>query len=412
MLNLRAYRRLGRRGVLAAAGAVLAAPSIVRAQGSNGVALVIGNSKYRWEVSLPNVKRDVADVARAVQALGLKTELVQDVDAEAMRAAVEKFSASANGAEFAVFYFAGHGAFRHRSTNIVPIDADLSDPATAKGLIESDTLIRAMKGARHRMLVFDACRNNPADGWRQRSSMLQTIVTSPASWLPPDTLVLYSTAPGRVALDGPPGENSIFAATLLRQLAAPPIDLQTWAVKMRPELLIATEGRQFVWDITTFSQTVSLGRAGATARTSAGAAIDSARLVRFDKAYDYVRSNQGRLRFPEGLLAIRPRAGAPHADKIGTFRFEGRQGVPSVLAILSVDGDTANVVFASSVGVGQYGWTLYEGKLSGRDMTLAQAMAVDNLGTSVTVHWHDANTGTLAIPGRPVFSTSFTRLDG
>ena len=46
---------LFRRSLLAG-GALLAAPSIVRAQGTNGVALVIGNSKYQWEAQLGNVK--------------------------------------------------------------------------------------------------------------------------------------------------------------------------------------------------------------------------------------------------------------------------------------------------------------------------------------------------------------------
>ena len=63
---------------------MLAAPAIVQAQGQTGVALVIGNSKYKWEASLPNAKRDATDVAKAFQALGLKTELVQDIGRDAM----------------------------------------------------------------------------------------------------------------------------------------------------------------------------------------------------------------------------------------------------------------------------------------------------------------------------------------
>ena len=82
-----------RRGVLLGSGALLAAPAVVQAQGQTGVALVIGNSKYKWEASLPNAKRDATDVAKAFQALGLKTELVQDIGRDAMFAALEKFKA-------------------------------------------------------------------------------------------------------------------------------------------------------------------------------------------------------------------------------------------------------------------------------------------------------------------------------
>ena len=105
-----ARRRIGRRGMLAGATGLLISPAVVRAQGPSGVALVIGNSKYKWEASLPNVRRDAPDIAKRFQAFGLKTELVQDVGLDAMRQAIGAFAASARGANLAALYFAGHGA--------------------------------------------------------------------------------------------------------------------------------------------------------------------------------------------------------------------------------------------------------------------------------------------------------------
>lgn len=67
---------IGRRTLLAGTASLLASPAIVRAQGTNGVALVIGNSKYLWEASLPNVRRDAPDIAKRFEQLGLKTELL------------------------------------------------------------------------------------------------------------------------------------------------------------------------------------------------------------------------------------------------------------------------------------------------------------------------------------------------
>ena len=89
-------RGIGRRLLLSAGGTVLAAPSIVRAQspGAGGVALVLGNSKYSWEAPLPNVRRDVAAVARRLQAYGLKTELLEDSGRDAMRRGIDAFIAS------------------------------------------------------------------------------------------------------------------------------------------------------------------------------------------------------------------------------------------------------------------------------------------------------------------------------
>src|SRR5579883_3088160 len=103
-------RQSGRRKVLAAAGAALAFPAIHARAATNGVALVIGNSKYHWEASLPNVRRDAPDIAKRFQAMGLQTELQQDLGLTAMKAAMDKFTAGAASADLAAFYFAGHGA--------------------------------------------------------------------------------------------------------------------------------------------------------------------------------------------------------------------------------------------------------------------------------------------------------------
>src|SRR5437868_1162034 len=211
--------RVGRRQLMVGAASMLSAPA-VHAQSRNvGVALVIGNSKYQWEAALSNVRRDAPDVARDFQALGLQTQLVQDAGRDTMRTAIEKFGAQARGANLSAFYFAGHGAQWDRDTYLVPIDIDLSTPSVVQTLIKVPTIVDALEGANYRLMVLDNCRNNPADGWRQRDALYSSTINSTrSSEFPPNTLVLYSTAPGRIALDGPAGQNSPFAQALMRQL--------------------------------------------------------------------------------------------------------------------------------------------------------------------------------------------------
>ena len=151
--------------MLAGAGSLMLAAPAVRAQGQNaGVALVIGNSKYQWEAQLPNVRRDAPDIAKVFQAMGLKTELVQDAGHAAMRQALDKFGNNSRGAPFAAFYFAGHGATWARSSYIVPVDTDLGTPSVVQTLISGATVAEAARQAGHGLMVYDACRNNPADG--------------------------------------------------------------------------------------------------------------------------------------------------------------------------------------------------------------------------------------------------------
>ena len=111
----------------------------------------------------------------------------------------------------------------------MPVDADLSTPSAVTNLVGVGGAVRRMAGAANRLVVLDNCRNNPADGWRQRAAESKAgsrqAEAGSSETDPPNTLVLFSTAPGRVALDGPAGQNSPFAASLLRQLGSGSVDL-------------------------------------------------------------------------------------------------------------------------------------------------------------------------------------------
>jgi hypothetical protein len=427
------WQSLSRRTLLvqSIAGASLAlAPLGARAR-TPGVALVIGNSRYNWEAALPNVNRDVADVARAFQALGLTTDLVQDADRNTMVRALDKFASAARGASFAAFYFAGHGASWDKDTFLVPVDADLSDPSVVKTLLPVPAVARAIQGAANRLLVFDNCRNNPADGWRQREALITANVTkftaASAALNGPNALVLFSTAPGRVAVDGPAGGNSPFAAMLLRQLSARAVDLQTLPARLRRDLLIATDGQQMVWDQSTFSQPFVLARGSGEApsvdpvRPGTGAQI-----VEMEKAYAFARDNN--LMLPAGLVALRPAGGQPAGDMVGSFQTKtwvklGQASSnsasttiePLLMIVLSVSDSTAEIVLATKdwaqsgeVADGKL-WRYLTGTVSGRSLDF------NFLRSSGSVHerphtfkWKNAASGTHHYFMQ---SVAFTRLD-
>jgi Caspase domain len=416
---------------LAIAGGLLVAPAIVRAQGQNGVALVIGNSKYKWEASLPNVRRDAPDIAKAFQALGLRTELVVDAGKDAMFAAVEKFKAAARGADLAAFYFAGHGVSWDKDTYLVPEDADLGNPGAAQTLLPVTAIGAAVKEARHRLLIFDNCRNNPADGWRQRAAMATARVYAAEQTgsilREANTLVIYSTASGRVALDGPAGENSPFAAALLRQLDEPSVDLRALPERLRRDLLIATQCRQLVWDQNTYSQAFLVRGLNnrPPARPVAAPVHDASRIVELKNTYAFAREKG--LSVPPGLIAYRTSGGSPHARMIGAFKYDflqalgdngGRSLEPNIAAVLSItDNDTAEVVVASRFwggpawgisGNGAY-WRFTSAKIAGDRLNWP-----GQSGSGLwELKWRNANSGSVSY--RENFITpdqGFTRLDG
>jgi hypothetical protein len=405
------------RRTLLAGGALLTAPSIVRAQGANGVALVIGNSKYQWEAQLGNVKRDSADIAKAFQAKGLKTELLQEVNRDSFQQAVSKFKTAASGANLAVFYYAGHGASWDKDTYLVPVDADLSKPNIVKTLLPVRDINAAMKGASNRLMVFDSCRNNPADGWRQLAAERQAVFNpdiqrTQAAEADPSSLTLYSTAPGRVALDGPAGQNSPFAALLLRQLGAPTVDLAALPAKLRRELLIATEGRQVLWDSNTYSGPFVLGggKLNSTSTVAAGWSGDLSRIVELTNAYAYARKNG--MRLPEGLIAYRLSSEAKHANKHGSFQFITRgkyEPISLLLIIMSVENNGAAQIILSRRGDGLNVWRFTNGLADRRQLFFRPTYEAPEF----VLDWSTRDAGTVSpIGGYGITSSKFARLDG
>ena len=402
---------IGRRSALVGAGSLLSTPAIVRAQGQNGVALVIGNSKYQWEAQLPNVRRDAPDIARRFEQLGLKTELVQDVSHDAMKQALDRFSKQAQGANVAAFYFAGHGAQWDKDSYIVPSDADLGTPSVVKSLPSVKSIYQGTKTARNRLLVFDACRNNPADGWRQDWAMLQALISRNADALEPNTLMMYSTAPGRIALDGPAGQNSPFAAAVLRQLANPAVDLLVLPGNVRRDLLVATEGRQVLWETSTYRQSFVLRGAPGNVPGQAG---DMSRVVELPRTYAFAKEHD--MVLTPGVIAYRPRGGAGDSSKVGSFTFNLSGNNPAIVVVLAVD-DPKTVellLITRNGGAGPAFMRFTRGTLNGDTLEWTSA-------NRYTFKWKDANSGsfsqTLLDPnagqrnGR-ITSGTFTRLDG
>lgn len=404
---------------MAAATALLAAPHVARAQGAGGVALVIGNSKYQWEASLPNVRRDAPDVAKRFQAMGLKTELLQDLSKDALRQAVDRFSSSAAGANLAALYFAGHGATWEKETYLVPVDVDLGTPSNVKTLLPVSAVSRAVQSASHRLLVFDSCRNNPADGWRQleaergaRFNVEQQ--RDAAATAEPNSLTLFSTAPGRVALDGPAGENSPFAASFLHQLSGNSVDLAALPGKIRRELLIATEGRQVLWDRNTYSGSFAVkGVSGGTPGTTG----DPSRIIELPNAYAFARKSG--IELPQGLIAHRAPPGTPHAQKAGSYEFTAltpRGPMPYLVVVLSAEATgTAQLITAIQNDAGRI-WRFVTGSISNNRLTFQPSAGRPNY----LLDWSDTNSGSVAVlsegnkpgQGNTVRSVRFSRLDG
>ena len=421
MANQKISRSLSRRTLLGATGcvAILKASKVQGQVRTPGVALVIGNSRYQWETPLPNVRRDAPDIAKSFEALGLKTELLQDAGLESMRQALARFESAAQGARFAAFYFAGHGVASQRDNYLVPIDADIGADSIIDKVLHQSAVMEALKGASSRLAVFDACRNNPSGGNAQRETERAAVVNPDllAGRLAnmPNTLMLFSTAAGRVALDGPAGDNSPFAMALLRQLGGPAVDMQSLPAKLRRDLLIATDGRQVLWDLNGYRQPFIL-KAGRPPATGVLAAPPHAPgIIELPQAYAFATANG--IPLPDGLVALRSRLPGEAGQRVGSYAYNARnmekKVTPYMMIVLSVDENkTAQIIMAGN-NRGPY-WRFVTAPMSKDGVEFIPMQG----SSRFAFRWKDVNSGSLtqstANRNNPIklHEDSFRRLDG
>ena len=157
--------------VLVACWVLLAGASAAAAPGDK-VALVIANSQYEQAQALPNPVSDARLIKSALTAVGFKTVVsVQNATRAQMEQAIRNFSVLADQADVALIYYAGHGMELNNVNFLIPVDARLARDRDAEiEAVKLETLLQMTEGAkRMRIIILDACRNNPFDAKMVRS---------------------------------------------------------------------------------------------------------------------------------------------------------------------------------------------------------------------------------------------------
>ena len=210
------------------------------------VALVIGNAGYQSVPRLGNPTKDAAAIGAALQRLGFTVRSETDVGFDAMRRALKDFAGVSAGADLAVIFYAGHGMEIGGENYLVPIDAKLaSDVDVPYEAISLNLALGAVEGARGtRLIILDACRNNPFLATMQVGAKSRSIGRGLAR-VEPDvgTIVAYSAKEGTTADDGD-AEHSPFTKALLQHIEEPGIDVQFLLREVRDTVLEETNGNQ------------------------------------------------------------------------------------------------------------------------------------------------------------------------
>jgi len=214
------------------------------------LALVVGNAKYEAVPALDNPSNDAADLAQALRAIGFEVIEQRDATRETMAKAVRDFSERLRGADVALFFYAGHGLQMNGENYLLPVDARIENAADVRfNTINLSDIQQEMEGSRRaNIIILDACRNNPfAEKLSRGGRGVTTRGLGRVDASGEGSLIVYSTQPNNVALDGA-GRNSPFTAALIKHVGTPGLEVRQMISKVRGDVLQSTDHRQTPWD--------------------------------------------------------------------------------------------------------------------------------------------------------------------
>jgi TonB family protein len=212
------------------------------------VALVIGNQEYA-SGRLRNTVADAQSVAAALRELKfddvmLKLNLGQQDFDRAMDAFTEKLQSG----DLALLYYSGHGIQVNRENYLLPVDYKAVSEADVKYRAYSASQARDRlenSGARVRVMILDACRDNPFRSARSTATGLSQMMPQAAG-----TVIAFATADGQTADDNPAERNGLFTKYLLQSLQTPGLGLDEVFKRTREDVFNASSGKQlpFTYD--------------------------------------------------------------------------------------------------------------------------------------------------------------------
>lgn len=223
------------------------------ARAERKVALVVGNSAYVHVPRLPNPRNDASDLIARLKSIGFEVTPALDLDRNALLQSLATFGRAAEGADVALFFYAGHGLQVNGQNYLVPVDSKVEYEAELDIALVPVSLVmqQLARGSRVNLVFLDACRDNPF-----AKDLSRTLGTRSASALgrglsriqtASGTFIAFATQPDNVAQDGD-GRNSPFTKALLSNIEKPGLSISDLMIEVRNDVMRQTNGKQVPWD--------------------------------------------------------------------------------------------------------------------------------------------------------------------
>jgi hypothetical protein len=252
------------------------------AKADRRVAFVVGNGTYKNVSPLPNPPIDAKSMAAVLRNVGFEVVEGTNLTRDKMTERLLEFGKKAQGADVAVFFYAGHGIAINGTNYLLPIDADIKSEMDVKlgAAINIDlTLDQTMNDAKVKLVFLDACRDNPfAAKIKSNSATRSVSVQSGLAEMKSGegTLIAFATGPGQTALDGQEGTNSPFTRALMANIATPGVEIQQAMTKVRAQVNEETNKGQLPWGHTNLIGSVYLNPVTAPTANAAAPATTGA----------------------------------------------------------------------------------------------------------------------------------------
>src|SRR5712672_2800108 len=255
--------------------------TITAAKADRRVAFVVGNGAYKNVAQLPNPPIDAKAMAGVLRNVGFDVVEGTNLTRDKMTEKLLDFGKKAQGADVAVFFYAGHGIAISGTNYLLPVDADIKSEMDVKlgAAINIDlTLDQTMGDAKVKLVFLDACRDNPFAAKIKSNATRSVSVQQGLAEMKSGegTLIAFATGPGQTALDGQEGTNSPFTRALIANIATPGVEIQQAMTKVRAQVNEETNKGQLPWGHTNLIGSVYLNPVAAPAASAAAPATTGA----------------------------------------------------------------------------------------------------------------------------------------
>jgi Tfp pilus assembly protein PilF len=225
---------------------------VTQAEAQKKIALVIGNGEYTDSTrKLGNPSRDARAVGAALEKTGFRLvrgRPLLDLDKQAMDKIAQEFGEMAQDADMALVYFAGHGLQTNGVNYLIPVDFDWSSSPKERldfRSINANLVLRAMSGARLKMMLLDACRTPFGRGSGEGLAAMQAERASIEHGR--GMVIHFATQPNAIASEGPANGNSPYAKQLATYIPVKGLELFAMLMEVGLGVMATTHSAQQPW---------------------------------------------------------------------------------------------------------------------------------------------------------------------